>query len=105
MKLLFDANVRPALVRILRLEYPDSTPVRDVSLHTGSDAQIWDFARTNGFTVVSKDTDFRNAALSRAFHQRWCGSMLETAASATKGINRSLPVSDYMPQPLVNAGR
>ena len=59
MKLLFDANLSPALVGHLSSEYPESTHVRDVGLRSGSDAQIWDYAKTHGFAIVSKDTDFR----------------------------------------------
>lgn len=56
---LFDANLSPALVTRLLAEYPGSTHVRDVNLRSASDAQIWDYAKTHGFAIVSKDTDFR----------------------------------------------
>ena len=59
MKLLFDANLSPALVGRLRAEYADSVHVRDVGLPNGSDAEIWDYAKKNGFVIASKDTDFR----------------------------------------------
>jgi len=67
VKLLFDANLSPALVTRLHSEYPDSTHVREIGLRSGSDEQIWDFARTNGFTVVSKDTDFRERSFVEGF--------------------------------------
>ena len=47
MRLLFDANLRPALGRHLQAEYPNSMHVRDVGLRTGSDAQIWEYAKAN----------------------------------------------------------
>lgn len=59
MKLLFDANLSPALVGRLRAEYADSVHVRDVGLRDGSDAEIWEYAKGNGFVIASKDTDFR----------------------------------------------
>ncbi len=59
MKLLFDANLSPALVGRLRAEYPDSVHVRDVGLRNASDAEIWEYANGNGFLIASKDTDFR----------------------------------------------
>ena len=59
MKLLFDANLSPALVTALRTEYPNSNHVRNVGLSTASDAAIWAFAKSNDFAIVSKDTDFR----------------------------------------------
>jgi predicted nuclease of predicted toxin-antitoxin system len=59
VKLLFDANLSPVLVGRLRAEYPHSLHVRDVGLRNGSDAEIWEYARGNGFVITSKDTDFR----------------------------------------------
>ena len=59
MKLLFDANLSPALIGRLRVEYPDSVHVRDVGLRNRSDAEIWEYAKGNGFVIASKDTDFR----------------------------------------------
>lgn len=59
MKLLFDENVSPKLPSRLASEYPDSVHVRDVGLRGGEDRRVWDYARTNGFVIASKDTDFR----------------------------------------------
>ena len=51
MKILFDANLSPALVTRLAAEYPGSSHVRDVSLRSAPDAQIWDYAKTHGFAI------------------------------------------------------
>ena len=59
MKLLFDANVSHKLVIALAAEYPGSSHVRDAALRRASDSDIWDYAATHGFAIVSKDTDFR----------------------------------------------
>jgi predicted nuclease of predicted toxin-antitoxin system len=59
MKLLFDENLSPRLVEAVTREYPGSTHVRSVGLRGGEDEQIWNYARKQGFTIVSKDTDFR----------------------------------------------
>ena len=67
MKLLFDANLSPALVTRLGAEYPGSLHVRDVSLRSATDAQIWDYARTHGFVIASKDTDFRDRSFVEGF--------------------------------------
>lgn len=67
MKLLFDANLSPALVDRLWVEYPGSTHVRDVDLRSGSDAQIWDYAKTHELVIVSKDTDFRERSFVEGF--------------------------------------
>lgn len=67
MKILFDANLSPALVARLAAEYPGSSHVRDVSLHSAPDAEIWDYAKTHGFVVASKDTDFRERSFVEGF--------------------------------------
>ena len=59
MKLLFDENVSPKLVRLLENEYPESAHVREIGLRGTTDVQIWDHAREHGFVIVSKDEDFR----------------------------------------------
>ena len=65
MKLLFDENVSPRLVDALSDAFPESVHVRDAGLSRASDAAIWDYARNRGLTIVSKDSDFHQAARSR----------------------------------------
>ena len=59
VKLLFDENLSPDLVGLLRDEFPASAHVRDVGLRGAADSDIWDHARERGFVIVSKDDDFR----------------------------------------------
>ena len=59
MKLLFDENLSPKLVRLLERDFPGSTHVEALELRGSADERIWAYARENGFTVVSKDTDFQ----------------------------------------------
>ena len=59
MKLLLDENLSPDLVQALSAEYPGSAHVRDLGLRSATDRAVWERARTDGYTVVSKDSDFR----------------------------------------------
>jgi predicted nuclease of predicted toxin-antitoxin system len=59
VKLLFDENLSPKLAGTLAADYPGSTHVRAVGLRGAEDAQIWSYARDHGFTIISKDNDFR----------------------------------------------
>ncbi len=59
MKLLFDQNVSPWLCRGLSDLFPNSVHVREVGLREAEDATIWDYAARHGFTIVTKDADFR----------------------------------------------
>lgn len=59
MKLLFDENVSPRLTQMLSGVFPECSHVRSAGLRGAEDRQIWEYARREGFTIVSKDTDFR----------------------------------------------
>ena len=66
MKLLFDQNLsHKILLESVDINscFPDSSHVRDFNLQTASDADIWDFAKTKGFTIISKDSDFHQRSL------------------------------------------
>jgi predicted nuclease of predicted toxin-antitoxin system len=58
VKLLFDQNLAPRLVRSLADLYPDSVHVRDVGLATADDIAVWEYAKLNALAIVSKDGDF-----------------------------------------------
>jgi len=63
MKLLFDENLSPKLPRILSLDFPESIHVRDCGLKGFPDEDVWEYARNNGFAIVSKDSDFYQRSL------------------------------------------
>ena len=63
MKLLFDENLSPKLPRLLALLFPGSVHARECCLKGCPDEEVWEYARTNGFTVVSKDSDFYQRSL------------------------------------------
>ena len=58
MKLLFDHNLSYKLVGHLADLFPASEHVRNVNLHEADDRMVWEYARANGFAIVSKDEDF-----------------------------------------------
>lgn len=57
MKLLFDENLSPRLVRLLEDLFPDSIHVRDVGLKAAADPVVWEYAKNNRLMLVSKDSD------------------------------------------------
>jgi predicted nuclease of predicted toxin-antitoxin system len=58
MKLLFDQNISFRIVAKLSEIFPGSEQVRRLMLENRKDRLIWEYARSNGFTIVSCDTDF-----------------------------------------------
>lgn len=63
MKLLYDANLSPALVRNLSDVYPNSSHVFAHSEMQYDDRAIWSHARDSQFAIVSKDTDFAHLSM------------------------------------------
>ena len=63
MKLLFDHNLSPKLVRRLSDAFPDSAHVSARGLDTATDKVIWEHARDNAFVIVTKDADFGEFSL------------------------------------------
>lgn len=58
MRLLFDENLSPHLVELLRDVYPESQHVSGVDLGGAQDSAVWEYAKRRGFAIVSKDSDF-----------------------------------------------
>ena len=63
MKLLFDENLSPKLPRLLATLFPGSAHVRECGPLGLPDEEVWDYAGANGFTIVSKDSDFQQRSL------------------------------------------
>jgi len=63
MKLLFDQNLSPSLPRLLADLYAESVHVREVGLRDADDSDIWEYAKANGYAIVSKDSDFQQRSL------------------------------------------
>lgn len=58
MKLLFDQNLSFKLCRQLDDLFLGSTQVRLLGLERADDRTIWDYAKSNGFVLVTLDADF-----------------------------------------------
>jgi predicted nuclease of predicted toxin-antitoxin system len=48
---------------LFAVKFPGSVHVRDLGFKGFTDEHIWEFARSNGFTIVSKDSDFYKRSL------------------------------------------
>lgn len=63
MKLLLDENLSRRIVPFLQTAFPESSQVALLNLEGASDAEIWQFAKDNGFVIVSRDSDFQERSL------------------------------------------
>lgn len=67
MKLLFDQNISPKIVRQVEKDFPDSKQVRHVGLEDASDTVIFDYAKKNGYSIVTFDSDFVDLNVIREY--------------------------------------
>jgi predicted nuclease of predicted toxin-antitoxin system len=58
VKLLLDENLSRRLVPFLLNDYPGSTQVALLGMERASDREIWDYAKTQGFVIVTRDSDY-----------------------------------------------
>lgn len=56
MKLLLDQNLAKRLVIALQTTYPGTQHVRELNLDTATDEEIWQYAKANNLTIVSKES-------------------------------------------------
>lgn len=90
MKLLFDQNLSRKLVARLADIFPNSSHVQFYSLTEAEDIDIWEFAKSQNFCIVTQDADF--AERSRLYGSPpkviWlrCGN---APTSSVEGIFRS----------------
>ena len=67
VKLLFDQNLSPKLVKRLCDFYPNSNHLELIGLGTAEDTLVWEHAKDNNFVVVTKDADFADLSVLRGF--------------------------------------
>ena len=63
MKLLLDENLSRRLLPFLQHDYPGSTQVALVGLESATDQAVWQYAKANGYVIVTRDADFEELAL------------------------------------------
>src|SRR5262249_18902316 len=61
--MLFDENLSSRLMEALGDIYPDSAHVHECGLGSSDDLAIWQYAKSNGFAIVSKDSDFQERSV------------------------------------------
>jgi predicted nuclease of predicted toxin-antitoxin system len=67
MKFLLDQNISFRVVQKLKEHFPEVQSVKDNNLINASDLQIWEFAQSKGYTIITFDEDFYNIQLLKGF--------------------------------------
>ncbi len=58
MKLLLDENLSRRMVPFLQNMFPGSSQVALLNLAQRTDLEIWEYAKSKGFAIVTRDADF-----------------------------------------------
>jgi len=68
MKLLLDANLSWRLATVLSGQFGECIHVNQTPLpKPAKDAEIWDYAAANSYTIVTQDSDFLNLFETRGY--------------------------------------
>ncbi len=59
MKLLLDENISSKLVKYFIDDFPESSHIDYLKMQGTTDSNIWEYAKDEGYIIVSKDNDFR----------------------------------------------
>lgn len=88
MKLLLDENLSPRLLRQIDDLFANSIHVRSVGLKQRPDREIWEFARSNGFAILTADADFLDLADSLGYPPKvtYGAAPITLSATATSGL-------------------
>jgi predicted nuclease of predicted toxin-antitoxin system len=62
VKLLFDQNISFRILPLIQSKYPEAAQVKGLNLVSKTDIEIWQFAKINGYTIVTFDSDFKDLA-------------------------------------------
>ena len=63
MKLLLDENLSRRLVPLLLTVYPQTSQIALLKLEMASDREIWEYAKSNDFIIVTRDSDFHELGI------------------------------------------
>jgi len=61
MKLLLDQNLSYRIIKPLTEIYPGSAQVGMLRMGRATDREIWQYARQNGYSIVTMDANLFNA--------------------------------------------
>ena len=67
MKLLFDHDLSPRLVDNFADLYPNSQHLFLLEMDRDEDITIWEYARQQNYTIVTRDSDYNDLSLVRGF--------------------------------------
>lgn len=94
MKLLFDQNISPRIVKQLEIQFPEVRQVRHLGLENSSDIEIFEYAKKNDFTIVTFDSDFVDLNVIKGFPPKiiWIRTGNLTTKAISELINSNIEI-------------
>ena len=88
MRLLLDQNISFRVSKIISDRYQIVKQVRELGLENATDSEIWEYAKSNRFTIVTFDSDFYDLSVFRGYPPKiiW----LRIGNSSTENIAKVL---------------
>jgi len=65
MKLLLNENLSRRVIPFILEAYPDSTQIALLGMEQADDVSVWEYARQNGFVIVTRDSDYLDLSALR----------------------------------------
>lgn len=99
MALLFDQNISFRIVKEILPHFPESKQLREAGLEGKQDREIWRWAKSNGYTIVTFDSDFVDLSLLFGFPPKVIWLRLgnsSTNRTANVLINKKLEIYDFL---------
>jgi predicted nuclease of predicted toxin-antitoxin system len=102
VKLLLDENLSHRLVRRISDLFPDSAHIATEGLLHVSDAVVWNYAKANGFAIVTADADFYELATAlgpppKVIWLRGCD--YPTAVAEELIRSQSIRIAEFLEEP------
>lgn len=88
MKLLLDANLSWRLKKSIKDDFDNVNHILDFFPHNEKDSVIWEFAKTNDFTIITNDLDFLNLLFAKGFPPKIV--LLKIGNTSTSNISNIL---------------
>ncbi len=98
MKLLFDENISFKLCKRLEDIYPNSTHVRFAGLENKDDSEIWQYAKEEGYIIITQDSDFNDLSIINGYppYVVWIKSGNSTVTDIEKTLRtHSIRIRDF----------
>lgn len=101
MRLLFDQNISYRIIDLLSKEFPECSHVVKLGLTNKTDFEIWNFAKENGFIIVTFDSDFND--FSTLFGNPPKVIWLRLGNSSTKNVSEVLTKKSDVIKSFINS--